>query len=78
MLAAARAARTGEAVEAVAGAATGPGHPAGALAAILDEALVTLGPDSRPLLAQIARLPLLDAELVGLVTGDARASSSTR
>ena len=71
VLAAARASRTGEPVEAVAGAATGPGHPAGALAAILDEALVTLGPDCRPLLAQIARLPLLDSELVGAVSGDA-------
>ncbi len=70
VLAAAWAARTGEPVEAVAGAATGPGHPAGSLAAILDEALVTLGPGCRPLLAQIARLPLLDAALVGAVSGD--------
>lgn len=70
VLAAARAARTGERVEAVAGRATGPGHPAGALAAILDEALVALGTACQPQLAQIARLPLLDAELVGAVSGD--------
>jgi len=70
VLAVARAARTGEAVEAVVRAATGPAHPAGALVAILDEALASLGPACRPLLAQVARLPLVDANLVGLVTGD--------
>jgi DNA-binding SARP family transcriptional activator/ATP/maltotriose-dependent transcriptional regulator MalT len=70
VLAAARAARTGEAVAAVAEAANGPGHAAGAVAAILDEALVSLGPGCRPGLAQLARLPLLDAELVGVVSGD--------
>lgn len=71
VLAAARAARTGEPVEAVADAVSGPGHPAGALAAILDDGVVSLGPDAAPLLAQIARLPLLDAAVVGAVTGDA-------
>lgn len=70
-LAAARAARTGEPVETVAGTATGPAHPAGALAAILDEALVALGPGCRPLLAQVARLPLLDADLTGAALEDA-------
>ena len=70
VLAAARAARTGEAVAAVAEAAAGPGHPAGAVAAILDEALVTLGPACRASLAQVARLPLLDSDLVGVVSGD--------
>jgi DNA-binding SARP family transcriptional activator len=60
----------GEPVEAAAGAATGPTHPAGALAAILDEALVALGSECRPLLAQIARLPLVDAGLVGAVSGE--------
>ncbi len=70
VLAAARAARTGERVEAVAGAATGPGHPAGALAAILEEALETLGTFAREPLAQVARLPLLDPGLVAVVTGD--------
>jgi DNA-binding SARP family transcriptional activator/ATP/maltotriose-dependent transcriptional regulator MalT len=70
VLAVARAARTAEAVAAVAVAATGPGHPAGAVAAVLDEALVNLGPGCRPWLAQVARLPLVDASLVGLVSGD--------
>jgi len=51
-------------------AAIGPGQPAGAVAAIMDEAVVALGPSSRPLLAQVARLPLLDAELVDLATGE--------
>ena len=67
-LAAARAARTGEAVGAVAEAATSPDHPAGAVAAILEEAVATLGASSLPKLSQVARLPLLDAELVDLVS----------
>ncbi len=70
VLAAARAARTGEALTVVAEAAAGPGHPADAIAAILEEALVALGPACRAPLAQIARLPLLDPELVGVVYGD--------
>ena len=70
VLAAARAARTGEALGAMAEAAIGPGHPTEAVAAILDEAVVALGPASRPLLAQVARLPLLDAELVDLAAGE--------
>ncbi len=45
VLAAARAARTGEELAAVAQAA-GPGHPAGAVAAILEDALDTLGPEA--------------------------------
>lgn len=69
VLAAARAARTGEAVEPLVEVVTSGDQPAGAVAAILDEALVNLGPESRPLLAQIARLPLLDAEVVGAATG---------
>ena len=64
VLAAARASRTGEAIETVAAAAAGPDHPGGALAAILEEAMVALGPAARPLLAQVARLPVLDAEVV--------------
>jgi DNA-binding SARP family transcriptional activator len=71
VLAAARAARTGEPVEAVADAAGGPGHPAGALAAILDDGVVALGSEAAPQLAQIARLPLLDAAVVEAATGDA-------
>jgi DNA-binding SARP family transcriptional activator/ATP/maltotriose-dependent transcriptional regulator MalT len=72
VLAAARAARTGEEVTAVAEAAAGPGHPAGAVAAILEEALDELGPALRSPLAQIGRLPLLDAQLVAAVSGDER------
>jgi DNA-binding SARP family transcriptional activator len=70
VLAAARAARTGETVETVAEAATGPAHPAGAVAAVLESALQTLGPALWPLLSQVARLPLLDADLVHKATGD--------
>ena len=70
VLAVARAARTGEALTVVAEAAAGPGHPADAVAAILEEALLALGPACRSPLAQIARLPLLDPELVGTVAGD--------
>jgi DNA-binding SARP family transcriptional activator/ATP/maltotriose-dependent transcriptional regulator MalT len=74
VLAAARAARTGEEVAAVAEAAAGPGHPAGAVAAILEDALDTLGPGVRSDLAQIGRLPLLDAEVVDAVSGDPSAA----
>ncbi len=70
VLAVARAARTGEEVMQVAEAAAGPGRPAGAVAAILEEAVGALGPAYRPLLAQVARLPLLDAELAAVVSGD--------
>ena len=68
VLAAARAVRTGEELAAVAQAA-GPGHPAGAVAAILEDALDTLGPEARSDLAQIGRLPLLDAQVVSTVSG---------
>ncbi|HTW97820.1 MAG TPA: hypothetical protein VMD59_03530, partial [Acidimicrobiales bacterium] len=70
VLAAGRAARTGESVGSVVEAATGPHHPAGAVAAILDDALAALGSASRPLLAQLARLPLVDAALVDAVIGE--------
>jgi DNA-binding SARP family transcriptional activator/tetratricopeptide (TPR) repeat protein len=70
VLAAARAARTGEALGDMAEAAIGPGHPTEAVAAILDEAVVALGPRSRRGLAQVARLPLLDAGLVDLAAGE--------
>ena len=70
VLALARAARTGEAPDAVAASAIAPGHPEGAVAAILEEALATLGPRSAPLLAQVARLPLLDSEIVAAATGE--------
>lgn len=70
VLAAARAARTGEAAEVVASAASVFGHPEGAVAAILDEAIVALGTAAWPLLAQVARLPLLDQQVVDAVTGE--------
>jgi DNA-binding SARP family transcriptional activator len=70
VLAAARAARTGEALGDMAEAAIAPGHPTEAVAAILDEAVVALGPSSRRGLAQVARLPLLDAGLVDLAAGE--------
>lgn len=62
-LAAGRAARTGETVSAVTGTASRV-HPTAAVAAILDEALGVLGAGARPLLAQLAHLPLLDAQVV--------------
>lgn len=64
VLAVARSARTGESLDAVAWAATTAGDPADAVAAILDEALVSLGVSRRSSLAQVARLPLIDAEVV--------------
>jgi DNA-binding SARP family transcriptional activator len=68
-LAAARAARTGEDVAALAEAAGRPDQPASAVAAILDEALVTLSAPERLLLAQVGRLPLLDGPVVDAATG---------
>lgn len=63
VLAAARAARTGETLTDLA-AASGADHSSRAVAAILDEALTALGPARHPVLAQLARLPLLDPGLV--------------
>jgi DNA-binding SARP family transcriptional activator/tetratricopeptide (TPR) repeat protein len=70
VLAAARAARTSEPVGSLADAAAGRDHSADAVAAILDEVVVALGAAARPLLAEVARLPLLDAELVDIATGE--------
>lgn len=67
-LAAARAVRTGEAVGVVAAAARRTDRSADAVAAILAEALTELGAGARPALAQVARLPLLDAEVVDRAT----------
>ena len=69
VLAAARAARTGETVGSVLDAIS-TRHLGDALVAILDEALVSLSQADLDLLAQVARLPLLDQEVVGLATGD--------
>lgn len=66
VLAAARAARTGERVRAIALAATGAEDHAGAVAAILSEALAELGQSLVPSLAQVARLPLFDPALVDI------------
>ena len=66
MLAAARAQRTGEDVLELAEHAT-QGARLGAVAAILDETVSGLDHDGRAGLAQVARLPLLNAELVDAV-----------
>ncbi len=71
VLALARASRTGEAAEAIAASVIEEGDPAGAVATILEEALTTLGPGSWPQLAQVARLPLLDSQVVDVVVGEA-------
>lgn len=68
-LAAARARRTGEDVSALTDAAGDPDQHSSAVAAILDEALVTLPAAERQLLAQVGRLPLLDAATVDAATG---------
>ncbi len=68
-LAGARAKRTGEDVGALAAVAGDPGRPASAVGAILAEALDTLAAGERLLLAQVGRLPLLDAPLVDAATG---------
>jgi DNA-binding SARP family transcriptional activator/tetratricopeptide (TPR) repeat protein len=66
-LAAARAQRTGEDVSVLA-AASDPDQPFSAVAAILHEALDTLPPAERQALAQVGRLPLLDAPTVDTAT----------
>ncbi|HTX01970.1 MAG TPA: hypothetical protein VMD59_24515, partial [Acidimicrobiales bacterium] len=66
VLAVARATRTGDLAETLA-AIPASGDHAGALAALLEEAVTNLGPERRQLLAQLARLPLLDPGLVDLV-----------
>jgi ATP/maltotriose-dependent transcriptional regulator MalT len=68
VLAAARAKQTAQPLSAVTRAGD---SPVDALDAILDEALSTLDAE-RGLLARLAPLPLLDAELVAEVTGDER------
>ncbi len=69
VLAAARAARTGETLSDVA-AVSGSDHSSRAVAAILDEALSVLGPARRGVLAQLARLPLLDQVLVDTIAAE--------
>ncbi len=69
VLALSRAKRTDQPMAALAraGATVKPGHDA--VGAMLDELIVALGPDRRHL-AQIARLPLLDQDLLAGITGD--------
>jgi DNA-binding SARP family transcriptional activator len=69
VLAASRAKRTARPLRAVAG--TGSAEPRSAVASILDELIVALGP-ARATLARIAPLPLLDRDLLATVTGDER------
>ncbi|HTV11006.1 MAG TPA: BTAD domain-containing putative transcriptional regulator [Acidimicrobiales bacterium] len=69
VLAVARAARTGEGITSLVETLE-DGHFAGALAAVLDEAVTALGRAEVPRLAQLARLPLLDADVVGAASGD--------
>jgi DNA-binding SARP family transcriptional activator/ATP/maltotriose-dependent transcriptional regulator MalT len=71
VLALARASRTGERAEAIAASALAAEGPAGAVATILEEALTSLGPGSWGQLAQVARLPLLDSQVVDVVAGEA-------
>ncbi|HUD69035.1 MAG TPA: BTAD domain-containing putative transcriptional regulator [Acidimicrobiales bacterium] len=63
VLAAARAKRTGESVLELAERTTHAAHQ-GAVAAILDEAIAALSAEGRGGLAQLARLPLLNADVV--------------
>ncbi|HTV10824.1 MAG TPA: BTAD domain-containing putative transcriptional regulator [Acidimicrobiales bacterium] len=70
VLALARAARTGETAEHIAATAVVHGQSAGAVAAILGEALATLGKPGAAKLAQVARLPLLDNEVADAAVGE--------
>ena len=68
VLAASRVARTGGRMEDVVGTGTTEGG-LDAVRRILDEAVASMGRSHRAALAQVARLPLLDAELVDGATG---------
>lgn len=69
VLAAARAVRTGEDVGAVAGSIFDAEQPYVAVGAILQEGLAALGPENRPHLALLARLPMIDATVAAEGTG---------
>ncbi len=69
VLAVARAARTGETLTDLA-AVSGVDHSSRAVAAILDEALTALGPARNAVLAQLARLPLLEPGLVDMMAAE--------
>ena len=64
VLAASRVARTGETLEQVAGVRLDSRGHVDAVARILSEAVASFSPAERRALAQLARLPLLDADLV--------------
>jgi hypothetical protein len=69
VLAAARAVRTGETLTALA-AVSGADNSSRAVAAILDEALTALGAARKVVLAQLARLPLLEPGLVDMLAAE--------
>jgi ATP/maltotriose-dependent transcriptional regulator MalT len=69
VLAASRAKRTARPLRELAGLSGIAGQLSQSVGLVLDELLTALGPDRR-LLAQIAPLPLVDAELFAAVTGD--------
>ena len=69
VLAASRVARTGETLEQVAGVRLDSRGHADAVARILSEAVASFSPAERRALAQLARLPLLDADLVDRAIG---------
>jgi len=69
VLAVSRAKRTGESLQTLAAIAGSGATRSGPVAPILEEALTALGPE-RHVLAQVARLPLLDREVLGIVAAD--------
>jgi DNA-binding SARP family transcriptional activator len=70
VLAASRAKRTDSSIQAVAVSSAAPGDNLDAVGSILEELIVALGPDRRHL-AAVATLPLLDREILAVVTDDA-------
>ncbi|HTW09314.1 MAG TPA: hypothetical protein VME46_17540, partial [Acidimicrobiales bacterium] len=69
VLAAARAKRTGEPLTSLSLASAGEAYPGDVVSALLEEATSSLGRSDRHLLAQVARLRLVDPELVEKATG---------
>jgi DNA-binding SARP family transcriptional activator len=68
VLAAARSARTGEPLTTVAEAVVDPNHPTRVVATLLEQAMVALTPEDRDALGQVARLPILDRDVVEAAT----------
>jgi ATP/maltotriose-dependent transcriptional regulator MalT len=71
VLAAGRAARTKRPLSSITPSEGEKPDASTAIAVMLDEALGSLGPGARPLLGQLAHLPLLDEELVDQAVGQA-------